>query len=173
MTARLSAARAILFGTLVVGILDGLDAIVFFYLRSGATPPRIFQGIAAGLLGRTAAAQGGASTALLGVALHFLVAFGVVSTFVAASRRLEVLTTRPVVSGILYGLAVYAVMNYLVIPLSAIGPRTAATPLPVLANGLLIHMFGVGLPAALFARAAARGPRYHFSVPPDTSEASS
>ena len=70
------------------------------------------------------------------------------------------------VVGILYGLAVYAVMNYLVIPLSAIGPRTTATPLPVLANGLLIHMFGVGLPAALFARAAAPGPRYHFSVSP-------
>lgn len=162
----MSAGRAILYGTLVVGILDGLDAIVFFYLRSGATPPRIFQGIAAGLLGRTAAVQGGASTALLGVALHFFVAFGVVTTFVVASRWLRVLTTRPVVSGILYGLAVYAVMNYLVIPMSAIGPRTVATPLPVLANGLLIHVFGVGLPAALFARAATSDARYHSIVSP-------
>jgi hypothetical protein len=54
----------------------------------------------------------------------------------------------------LYGLAVYGVMNYVVIPMSAIGPRTAPTPLPVLANGLLIHAFGVGVPAALVARAA-------------------
>ncbi len=165
MTRRLSPGRAIVLGTLVVGILDGLDAVVFFYLRSGATPPRIFQGIAAGLLGRTAAVQGGMPTALLGVGLHFVVAFGVVTTFVVASRWLKVLRTRPVVSGILYGLAVYAVMNDLVIPMSAIGPRTAATPLPVLANGLLIHMFGVGLPAALFARAAAPEPRYHSIAP--------
>jgi hypothetical protein len=151
---RLSAGRAILYGTLVVGILDGLDAIVFFYLRSGARPDRVFQGIAAGLLGRAAAVQGGAGTALLGVALHFFIACGVVTTYVAASRWLRVLTARPLVSGMLYGLAVYGVMNYVVIPMSAIGPRTAPTPLPVLANGLLIHAFGVGVPAALVARAA-------------------
>jgi hypothetical protein len=58
------------------------------------------------------------------------------------------------VSGILYGLAVYVVMNYVVIPLSAIGPRTAGIPLAVHINGVLIHAFGVGLPSALAARAA-------------------
>lgn len=155
MRGRTSVCRAILYGTLLVALLDGLDAIVFFYVRSGATPDRIFQGIAAGLLGRTAAAQGGAATVLLGVALHVVVALGVVTVFVAASRRLRVLTSRPVVAGILYGLAVYAVMNYVVIPMSAIGPRTATTPPAVLANGLLIHIFGVGLPSAFVARAAA------------------
>ena len=32
-----------------------------------------------------------------------------------------------------------------------------AMQVPVFANGILIHMFGVGLPASLIARAAARG----------------
>ena len=45
--------RAILWGTLAVGTLDALDAIVFFGLR-GVTPLRIFQSIASGLLGRAA-----------------------------------------------------------------------------------------------------------------------
>jgi len=44
-------------------------------------------------------------------------------------------------------------MNLVVVPHSAIGagglPKGAA-----LVNGLLIHMFGVGVPAALAARAA-------------------
>jgi hypothetical protein len=71
-----------------------------------------------------------------------------------------VLTARPVVAGILYGLAVYAVMNSVIIPLSAIEPRSSPTPLPVLVNGLLIHMLGVGLPTAFIARAAAVRPRY-------------
>lgn len=72
-----------------------------------------------------------------------------------ASRWLRVLTARPIVSGIVYGLIAYGVMNYVVIPLSAIGPRTAPTPVPVVVNGLLIHILGVGLPTAFIARTAA------------------
>ena len=143
-------ARAILFGALTVGVLDGLDAIIFFGLR-GVAPTRIFQGIASGLLGG-ASFQGGAATVALGVLLHFTVALGIVTTYVVASRRLPDLARRPFVWGPLYGVAAYLVMNYVVIPLSAITPRTP--PLAVVVNGVLIHMLGVGLPAALFARAA-------------------
>jgi uncharacterized membrane protein YagU involved in acid resistance len=156
----MSTGRAIVCGTLLVGILDGLDAIVFFHFWAGVAPGRIFQGIAAGLLGRTAAVQGGTATVVLGVVLHFVVAFGIVTVFVAASRRLRVLAARPVVFGIVYGLAACAVMNFVVMPLSAIGPRTAPLPVPVLVNGLLIHVVGVGLPTAFIARAASRRARY-------------
>jgi hypothetical protein len=142
--------RAILYGTLVVGALDALDAVVFFGLR-GVRPIRIFQSIAAGVLGR-AAFEGGLATAVLGACLHFFIAFLVVLTFYLASRRAPVLTRHAVVSGLLYGLVVYLVMNLVVVPLSA---ASAVPPsVPVLVNGLLIHAFGVGLPTALFVRAA-------------------
>jgi hypothetical protein len=154
MARRLSAARAILFGTLTVGTLDALDAIVFFGLRSGAKPIRIFQGIASALIG-PAARQGGLKTAALGVFLHYFIAFGIVVTYYLVSRRVRLLTARPVVCGLFYGLVAYAVMNLVVLPLSKVGgPSMPATP--VLVNGLLIHMFGVGLPSALFAAAARR-----------------
>ena len=154
MARRLSAAQAILFGTLTVGTLDALDAIIFFGLRSGAKPIRIFQGIAFGLIG-PAARQGGLKTAALGVFLHYFIAFGIVLTYYLVSRRVRLLTARPVVCGLLYGLVAYAVMNLVVLPLSKVGgPSMPATP--VLVNGLLIHMFGVGLPSALFAAAARR-----------------
>jgi hypothetical protein len=153
MSRRLSASQAILYGALVVGTLDALDAIVFFGLRSGARPVRIFQGIASGLLGR-ASFQGGLKTAALGVALHYFIAFGVVATYFLVSRRVHLLTRHPVLCGPLYGLAVFAVMNLIVLPVSKVGPPSL--PVPVLVNGLLIHMFGVGLPSALFARAARR-----------------
>jgi hypothetical protein len=142
-------ARAVLYGTLVVGTLDALDAIVFFGLRSGTTPVRIFQSIASGWLGR-AAYTGGLPAAALGVATHFVVAFGIVATYFVCSRRVRLLTHHPIPCGIVYGLLVYLVMNRVIIPLSAIG--TAAWPaLPVLANGLLIHAFGIGIPSAFFA----------------------
>lgn len=144
--------RAILLGGLTVGILDGLDATVFFGLRNGAPPHRIFQAIAAGLLGK-ASFQGGLATAALGVLLHFTIATTIVTTYILASRRLPVLTRRPLLWGPLYGIAAYLVMNLVVVPLSA--ANGASKTLPVIANGVLIHILGVGLPSALFARAAA------------------
>jgi hypothetical protein len=149
---QMSPGRAIGFGALTVAVLDGLDAIVFFGLR-GASPIRIFQGIAAGLLGRQAAIQGGLATALLGVVLHFVVAFGIVSTYYAASRKIRVLTTHPLMCGAIYGVLVYFFMNQVVIPLSAIG-RGSSPSLPVFLNGIFIHIFGVGLPTAYFVKAA-------------------
>ncbi|MGH7525607.1 MAG: hypothetical protein ACREMX_02775 [Gemmatimonadales bacterium] len=143
-------ARALLWGTLTVGLLDGLDAIVFFGYR-GVTPVQVLQSIASGLLGR-AAFEGGAATAALGALLHFFIAFAVVAAYHLASRWLPSLTRHPWSYGPLYGLFVYVVMNQVVVPLSAAvsGPEA----LPVIINGLLIHALGVGLPAALFARAS-------------------
>ncbi len=142
--------RAILFGTLAVGVLDAADALIFFGLR-GARPIRIFQSIAAGVLGR-ASFSGGMPTAALGVLLHFVVAFGIVTTFVVASRWIRALRERPIFFGLVYGIAAYLVMNLVVLPLSAVGYPTFV--LPVVINGVLIHMFGVGLPSSLAARAA-------------------
>src|SRR5690348_4197473 len=85
--------RAILWGTLAVGTLDALDAIVFFGLR-GVTPVGIFQSIASGLLGRSAY-QGGFATALLGVLLHYFIALLIVMTAVIGARWVPRLADRP------------------------------------------------------------------------------
>ena len=145
--------QALLYGTLAVGTLDILDAFIFFGLR-GARPIRILQSIAAGLLGREAF-NGGWGTAALGLALHFFIAFVIVLVFLAASRRKPVLTRQPVVAGLIYGIAVYLVMTLVVVPASAAGGG-GLPPWPVALNGVLIHMFGVGLPASLAGSAAVR-----------------
>jgi len=145
-----STRAALLFGTLTVGTLDILDAVVFFGIRNHAAPIRIFQSIAAGLLGR-AAFSGGLRTALLGALLHYFIAFSIVAVFFLLSRAIPVLRQHAVVSGIVYGVGVYLFMNFVVLPLSNAGRGPFV--LPVVINGVLIHMFGVGVPAALFARA--------------------
>jgi hypothetical protein len=141
--------RPLLYGALAVGVFDLLDALVFFGLR-GVSPIRIPQSIAAGLLGRSAF-QGGAPTAALGVGLHFAIAFTIVLLYHAASRWLRTLRERPWTWGPLYGIAVYLVMDFVVLPLSAAGAPRLTTP--VVLNGVLIHILGVGLPAAVSARA--------------------
>lgn len=140
--------RAVLAGTLVLGVIDLTDALVFWSLR-GAPPKRVLQGIASGLLGREAALQGGTKTAVLGLALHFFIAFMVVLVYMLASRRAPVLARRPFLFGPAYGLCVYLVMFHVVLPLSAgkFVPGTRA----LLVNQLLVHAFGVGLSAALAA----------------------
>src|SRR5262245_10184888 len=105
---------AILTGGLVVGVLDISSAFVIWWQR-GVGAQRGLQGIAAGLLGANSY-DGGFVTAGLGLALHFFVAFVVVSIFYLASRRIEFLTTHPVVSGVLYGFGVYVVMYWFVLP---------------------------------------------------------
>jgi hypothetical protein len=145
--------RATLAGGLAAGVLD-LTAALVLYTSRGARPIRIVQAIASGLLG-PAAFQGGLATAALGCLLHFFIALTAAAVYVTASRWLRLLRTRPVLCGLVYGVVVYGVMNFVVVPLSAaargpFNPRLAAIL-------VVIHMFCVGLPIALAARRYARG----------------
>lgn len=150
-TGVLGRGQALLWGGLVVGTIDILEIIVFTSVR-GVPPQRVLQSVASGLLGREAYA-GGNATAILGLLLHFVIAFAAVGAYQVASRRFRWLVRSPVLWGLVYGLLVYALMDLVVVPLSAaaLGPRTLESVL----NGVAVHMLGVGLPAAFFARAAA------------------
>jgi hypothetical protein len=147
--------RAIAWGGLVIGVVDLLDAFVFFGLRSGAPPMGILHSIAAGAIGRDAARAGGAATATLGLFLHFLVATLIATVYVVASRFVPLLRRQWAICGIAFGIIAYFVMTFVVVPLSNAGPGRitfALPPTPIVINGVLIHAFGVGLPAAYVSR---------------------
>jgi hypothetical protein len=148
-----SAVRAILIGGIIAGVLDITYACVHSYLRRGTRPIVILQSVASGALGQSAY-QGGIKTAALGLAFHFLIALIAAAVYYLASRVFRALVTRPVVCGILYGICVYLVMNCIVLQLSAIHATRYPWhyPTSVLIGGLLIHMFGIGLPIALVVR---------------------
>src|SRR4030095_10491466 len=86
--------EAILWGGLTAGALDILDAFIVFGLR-GASPIRILQSIASGLLGASAF-KGGMATAALGLVLHFFIACSAAAVYYAASIKLPVLIRRAV-----------------------------------------------------------------------------
>ena len=146
-----SAARAILWGGLIAGVIDITYACVFSYARRAVPPGRILQSVASGALGQ-AAFDGGTPAAALGLFLHFLIALVWAALYYAASRRLRVLARAPYVCGVVYGLLIFALMNYAVIPLSA-APFGAPPPeSPAFGTGILIHALGIGLPIALATR---------------------
>ena len=147
---------SIVYGGLAVGVLDFFDATIFFGLWYKVTPTRIWHSVAAGLLGRERAIAGGLKTVVLGLFLHFLIATIIAAVFYCAARILPWLIKHAVISGLMYGVAAYFVMTYVVVPLSAIGPRTAPVPWPSFLNGIIGHALLVGLPVALIAARSAR-----------------
>ena len=152
------ALRRILFGGSLAGAMD-IAAAFAIGAGFGSSPERVLQGIATGLLG-PAAFDGGERTALLGLACHFVIAISAAAVYVGASRALPVLRTRPVACGAAYGVAVYLVMAFVVVPLSKAAPRSREWP--IVLTMIVVHVTCVGLPIAL---AAARPPGGAAAVP--------
>ena len=136
----------------VAGVLD-IGAACGFYALRGVSPVRILQSIASGLLG-SAALTGGALTAALGICLHFFIAIVAAGVYYLVSRRLALLLSRPVVSGVVYGVVVYLFMQNVVLPLSAVTrrPFSLSTALVM----VVIHIVCVGLPIAFIVSRHAR-----------------
>jgi hypothetical protein len=128
----------ILVGGLIAGTLDLASAFISF----GWAVPRA---IASGLLG-SAAFRGGLATWILGVILHFVIALSAAAVYYFASRKLKFLKDNPMICGLFYGIAVYLVMNLIVVPLSAAPFKGGPFTHRALIQGLLVHMFCIGLP---------------------------
>lgn len=131
----------ILWGGAIAGACDITYAIVANAMR-GSPWDRTLQSVASGWMGRPAF-SGGLPAAALGLGSHFLIAFIWATLYYAASRKLRPLAQKPLVFGPVYGVLVYAMMNNVVVPLSA-----APFAIPWRTSGLLVHMLLVGLPIA-------------------------
>lgn len=146
-----SALGWVLAGGLTAGALDIAYACIFWAVKAGVRPVRIFQSVAEGLLG-AAAFRGGAATAVLGLALHMSIATTMATAYYVAALRWPELARHPWRFGPLYGLALYAVMNHVVLPLSAAGAGSAD---PAWIGGsIVVHALFIGLPIALAVRRA-------------------
>jgi hypothetical protein len=143
----------VLTGGLVAGTLDILYACIFWAVRAGVPAERILQSVAAGLLGGASFA-GGSGTAALGLALHFFIAITMALAYYLMARRWARLQQHPWLYGAGYGVLLYAVMNYVVVPLSAAAPGSRD---PVwITLSIAVHALFIGIPCALFARLALR-----------------
>jgi hypothetical protein len=139
--------HGVLWGGALSGILDAIAASTSAAML-GTSPVRLWKYVASGLPGHNAL-QGSSRIALVGLVLHFLIAFIWATIFCLAALFIPWMLGWPAVAGILYGIAIYTIMNLVVLPLSAT-PKRQLTRLSVFIQ-LIIHMLFVGLPIALSA----------------------
>lgn len=130
----------------VAGTLDLLSAFAFSALDDRA-PGRVLRGVASGPFG-DAMRDGRAGAALAGLAVHYALMTIMVTVFVFAARRLPVLTRRPMLAGLAYGVGIYLVMYWIVLPLRfpSVFPQLGWWPT---GNALFSRLVCVGLPIGL------------------------
>jgi hypothetical protein len=144
--------QTILTATAVAGTLDILSAFVF---STTASPPQVLRYVATGPFG-DGMADAGAGGALLGLLVHYGIMTIMVTVFVLASRRWPALTASPILSGIAYGLLLYGVMYWIVLPLRFPALFPITQPIRV-AKALFSHLILVGIPIAVIARRGLHG----------------
>jgi len=84
-----------------------------------------------------------------------LMATAFVAIYTLIARRYPSLLARPIVLGVLYGVVLYVVMNFVVMPLSRVGRSPSFAHPDWITYAVLAHML-FGVICVLFARRALR-----------------
>lgn len=138
---------AILWAGLLAGTLDIIAACGLFSIRTGQDPTIVLRFVASGALG-TNAMTGGWTTALLGLLLHFIIAFSWTILYFLIFPKLP--KGNWIVYGLVYGIVVWLLMNLIVLPyLSRITPRPLNWEGAI--TGTIVLMIAIGLPVSYLA----------------------
>jgi hypothetical protein len=144
---------------LLTGVVDGLFSSLLNVLAYGSTASRLFQGVAAVLLGNEAL-DGGTRTVVIGVLMHLGVAFGWSAVFlflVLRWRRVREALASPfgvITVASWYGPFIWMVMSLVVIPILVHRPPRVGARWWI---QLLGHVPFVGIPIVASSRPGGRG----------------
>lgn len=140
---------AILITGFTAGILDITAAVIHFVVKTGKEPIIIFKYIASAVFGSSAFTSPGLLMPPTGVLLHFIVAYLFTIIFFMIRKHFPATGKYPLVTGIIYGIAVWAIMNLIIVPMSnaPMQPLTIASAVPA----ALILIFCIGIPVSLIA----------------------
>jgi hypothetical protein len=145
-----TALRGILLGGFFAGLADWIYPTVKTVM-SGGSWMRPWKGVAGGLLGQ-AGRDGGLGMVALGTGLHFFICFVAAAVLYFVVSRLKFLPRNWLLLAVIHGIAVLLTMNYIILPLSAIGQ--GIYPLNRLHISAFWHIVLVGLPTAFFVARA-------------------
>ncbi len=140
---------AILKAWLIAGTLDILSAFIYVYIKNGVfVPINILKFVASGLFGQ-AALNGGNDMAIAGLIIHYLIALTFTIIFFWLYPKIKIVQKNKVVTGIVYGLFVWIVMNLAVLPFTNIPHRTFDVNNALI--NIAILMLCIGQPLAFVA----------------------
>lgn len=143
--------KRILLAGLLAGSLDITGACLQYFLRTGKGPAGVLKFVASGLFGKDAF-TGGTPMIVAGLIIHFLIAMTFAVLFFFLVRSIPLLSANRLVTGLVYGVFVWAVMNLLVWPLIKVPPRVPDLSRDLQAMGILILCIGMPLAFVLIRK---------------------
>jgi hypothetical protein len=141
--------KPVIMAGLVVGTLDGIAASLHTFAKIGRGPEVVFRFVASGVMGPDAF-TGGTGMMWLGILFHYLVATGWSALYIALYPSLKKISDRTWINGPLYGIFVWLMMQYVVVPMTNV--RAGKPTAEGVIIGLIIHMTVVGFAIAYTTR---------------------
>lgn len=140
--------KTVIMAGLLVGSLDIISALTHFYLKTGKDPLIVLKYISSAVLGKSAY-SGDTTMVVLGLLLHFLIAFIWTIFFFILYPKLKLLSWNRIITGILYGIFIWIIMSRLVVPMSkaSVGPFDLKQAI----IAVLILIGAIGLPLSFIA----------------------
>jgi hypothetical protein len=142
-------------GGFLIALGDIIFATTLWFQWDAAGLTRVFQSIAYGVLGK-ASFDGGVGSAALGAGLHLFMATCFVVAYTLVARRVPTLLDKLFVYGPMYGVLMYIIMNFIVMPLSRVGRSPSFAHMDWITYSVIAHMV-FGMICVFFARRALRG----------------
>ena len=139
--------RAILAAVAVCGTLDILSAFAFNGMK-GVGPGPVLRYVASGPFGDSMR-DGGLAAAAIGLGVHYALMAIMVTLYFLVASRVELVRRQWFLSGLLYGILIYLIMYWIVVP--ARFGTMPKTDLWSVGNALFSHIVCVGLPMAYIA----------------------
>lgn len=141
--------KTILWAGALVGTFDIASACIYVFLSSGGAPAAIGRYISSAILGPEAF-SGGTGIVVLGFVLHYIIAYIWTTFFFLVYPRLPFLSKSVLLTGVLYGLFIWTMMNRVVVPLSNT-PKGPFNVTSAVINAAIL-IVAIGIPLAIIAR---------------------
>lgn len=153
--------KTILLSGFVAGLLDILAAFfVYSIIQKTTTPVKILEYIASGVF-KTKAYSGRIEMPIYGLVLHFCIAFSFAIFYFFIFPHFAFFKKQKIMSGILYGIFVWMVMNLMVVPI--VFNRMPKVSFSGSSIAMLILIIAVGLPISLITHKYYASKSYNLS----------
>lgn len=142
--------KTILLAGFLVGSLDIIAALTNFYIQTGKNPVVVLRYIASAVFGKKDAYDPNNNLMpALGLLFHYGIAYGWTTFFFLIYPRLKFMSATRILTGFLYGIFVWAMMTFVVIPLTSLGSSPLVLKQAIIAIAILI--LAIGMPLSFIA----------------------